>query len=153
MPKDFTEVERRSCNNEDVVYNDSLICAVLKSVRIVIQRFNYFCDRPLPRGRQYTVKFLSPKESTNPLFYTTSNRLGVPSSGAQKHEEKKSYFISDDMSCVFKKFVQDTMNRPDKSFQHRRHRKRGVMQTEDLFDTSWNSWTLVSSVSYSECHI
>ena len=148
MPKDFTGVERRSCNNQDVVYNDSLICAVLKSVRIVIQRFNYFCDRPLPRGRQYTVKFLSPKESTNPLFYTTSNRLGVSNSGAQKHEEdiyreetnvlehisenhmkgshlaEKSYFISDDVSYVFETFVQDTMNRPDKSFQHRKHRKR-----------------------------
>ena len=30
MPKDFTGVERRSCNNEDVVYNDSLIYAVIK---------------------------------------------------------------------------------------------------------------------------
>ena len=30
MPKDFTGVERRSCNNEDVVYNDSLIFAVIK---------------------------------------------------------------------------------------------------------------------------
>lgn len=36
--------------------------------------------------------------------------------------------MSDDMSYVFETFIQDTMNKPDKSFQHKKHRKRGVRQ-------------------------
>ena len=73
-------------------------------------------------------------------------------SGAQKHEEEfyreksnvmdhiskhhmqpsqlsgKSYFICNDKNYVFEKFVQETMNRPDKSFPHKRYKKRGVRQ-------------------------
>ena len=45
-----------------------------------------------------------------------------------RHLPGKSYFISDDVSYVFETLVKDTMNRPDRSSQHREHGKRGVRQ-------------------------
>ena len=40
----------------------------------------------------------------------------------------KSYFICNDKQYVFEKFVRETMNKPDKSFPHKRYKKRGVRQ-------------------------
>ena len=40
----------------------------------------------------------------------------------------KSYFICNDKQYVFAKFVRETMNKPDKSFPHKRYKKRGVRQ-------------------------
>ena len=40
----------------------------------------------------------------------------------------KSYFICNDKNYVFEKFVRETMNRPDKSFPHKKYKKRGVRQ-------------------------
>ena len=62
------------------------------------------------------------RQETNVLEHISENHM------KGSHLPRKSYFISDDVSYVFQTFVQDTMNRPDKSFQHRKHRKRGVRQ-------------------------
>ena len=40
----------------------------------------------------------------------------------------KSYFICNDKQYVYEKFVRETMNKPDKSFPHKRYNKRGVRQ-------------------------
>ena len=58
------------------------------------------------------------RQETNVLEHISENHM------KGSHLAEKSYFISDDVSYVFETFVQDTMNRPDKSFQHRKHRKR-----------------------------
>ena len=63
MPKDFTGVERRSCNNEDVVY------------RAFELLFNVLIIFVIDTSKRSAV---FPKGSTNPLFDTPSNRLGVP---------------------------------------------------------------------------
>ena len=40
----------------------------------------------------------------------------------------KSYLTCNDKQYVFEKFVRETMNKPDKSFPHKRYKKRGVRQ-------------------------
>ena len=62
------------------------------------------------------------REKTNVLQHISENHM------KSRHLPGKSYFMSDDMSYVFETFIQDTMNKPDKSFQHKKHRKRGVRQ-------------------------
>lgn len=62
------------------------------------------------------------REKTNVLPHIAENHMKA------SHLPGKSYFISDDMSYVFETFIQETMNRPDNSFQHRKQRKRGVRQ-------------------------
>lgn len=62
------------------------------------------------------------REKTNVLQHIAENHMKA------SHQTGKSYFISDDISYVFETFIQETMNRPDNSFQHRKQRKRGVRQ-------------------------
>ena len=50
-------MKRCSYNNEDIVYNDSLICAVIKERSNCCLTFQLFLGPALSEGGQDTVKF------------------------------------------------------------------------------------------------
>ena len=69
--KQCQRVERRSYSNDDVFYNNSLIFVVIKERSNCYSTFQLFCESPISKGRQDTVKFSSPKILTDPCspFY------------------------------------------------------------------------------------
>lgn len=67
------ETDKRSYNNEDVVYNDRLKSTVIKERPNCYFTYQLFLWPALSKGRQDAVQVSPPKESTNPLCCTTSN--------------------------------------------------------------------------------
>ena len=55
--KEIEGMKRCSYNNEDIVYNDSLICAVIKERSNCCLTFQLFLGPALSEGGQDTVKF------------------------------------------------------------------------------------------------